>query len=73
MLQALTPSPAAPGSGVPAAAACHSALVSRRLPWLAQAATAWNQVAKPDGVTPATLRAYILLVVAQVWPMLLHG
>ena len=44
VLQVATPSPAVPGSGVPAAAACHSALVSRRLPALRQACCAWNQV-----------------------------
>src|SRR5262249_19979021 len=49
-----TPSPARPGSGVPAAAICHSAFVSRRLPESAQACWAWNQVRNTDGETSLT-------------------
>ena len=47
----------APGSGVPAAACCHSALVGRRLPELASACSAWNHVIKAEGLTPVTERA----------------
>src|SRR3990170_3845589 len=44
----------ASGSTVPAAARCHSWLVSRRLPERAQACSAWNQVRQALGGTPAT-------------------
>ncbi len=43
-----------PGSGVPAAAACHSSFRSRRLPESRQACSAWNQVTHVLGGTPAT-------------------
>src|SRR5881396_3534923 len=43
-----------PGSGVPAAAACHSSFLSRRLPESRQACSAWNQVTHVLGGTPAT-------------------
>ena len=46
-----------PGSGVPATAACHSALDGRRLPEFAHACCAWNHVMNPDGVTPGRLSA----------------
>src|SRR6185436_19881401 len=42
------------GSGVPAAAACQSAFVSRRLPDSRHACSAWNQVRHVLGGTPAT-------------------
>src|SRR3954453_1162615 len=44
-------------SGVPATAICHSALVGSRLPELASACWAWNQVMLAAGATPATERA----------------
>ena len=52
MLQSLVPM-SVPGSGVPSAPACHSALVASRLLALRHAACAWNQVILADGVTPA--------------------
>ena len=39
-------------SGVPRAAACHSAFVGSRFPAFRAAAVAWNQVMCRDGVTP---------------------
>ncbi|MGH6630333.1 MAG: hypothetical protein ACREB3_11440, partial [Burkholderiales bacterium] len=51
LLQSVLPL-SGPGSGVPATAICHSALVGRRLPALAQACWAWNQVILLEGVTP---------------------
>src|SRR3989304_1200164 len=41
-----------PGSTVPAAAACHSSLASRRLPEGRQACSAWNQLTQAVGGTP---------------------
>src|SRR5262245_53656611 len=46
-----------PGSGVPFAPNCHSALVGSRLPALAHASCAWNHVANADGVTERRLTA----------------
>jgi len=48
------PSSAAPGSVVPAAAPCHSRLVSSRFPDSRHAWFAWNHVMHRDGCTPAT-------------------
>src|SRR4051794_9439107 len=59
------------GSGVPAAACCHSAFVGSRLPELASACLAWNQVMCDEGVTPATERAKILPL--QSLPLTLQG
>src|SRR5262245_29299655 len=56
--QVVEPSSALPGSGVPAAAPCHSALVSRRLSERRQACCDWNQVMQALGRTPATETAY---------------
>ena len=53
MLQSVLPL-SVPGSGVPAAASCHSWLVSSRLPDSAHACAAWNQVTHTVGCTPAT-------------------
>src|SRR5579862_4335331 len=50
-LQSLVPL-SVPGSGVPYAERCHSALVKSRLPALRQAASAWNQSMYADGVAP---------------------
>src|SRR4029077_18901973 len=52
-LQSVSPS-SVPGSGVPAAARCHSWLVSKRFPESAHACSAWNQVTQLVGFTPAT-------------------
>jgi len=41
-----------PGSGVPAAAPCHSRFVSSRLPETKHAWFAWNQVMQALGSTP---------------------
>ena len=46
-------------SGVPATACCHSAFEGSRLPELASACWAWNQVMCLEGITPATERAKI--------------
>src|SRR5262249_30867661 len=51
--QVVAPSSATPGSGVPAAAPCHSRLVSRRFPAGRHAGLAWNQVTHREGCTPA--------------------
>jgi hypothetical protein len=40
-MQVVAPSSSGPGSGVPRAAACHSALVGKRLPAFRAAATSW--------------------------------
>src|SRR5262249_27540530 len=48
------PSSATPGSGVPAAAPCHSRLVRSRFPESKHAWFAWNHVMHRDGCTPAT-------------------
>src|SRR5437867_2155118 len=48
------PSSALPGSGVPAAAACHSSLRSSRLRESRHAWFAWNQFTQAVGGTPAT-------------------
>src|SRR5262249_53596224 len=47
-----------PGSGVPAAARCHSSLVISRLPASAQAWLAWNHVVHVVGRTPGIEAAY---------------
>src|SRR6185295_16531909 len=52
-LQSVSPS-SVPGSGVPAAARCHSWFVSKRFPERAHACSAWNQVTQLVGSTPAT-------------------
>src|SRR5215510_13993010 len=56
LLQSAVPS-SGPGSGVPSAPTCHSALVGSRFSLLAHASSAWNQVANPDGVTDGKLKA----------------
>src|SRR5258706_3804664 len=67
-----SPSPGEnPAFGVPAAAICHSALPSSRLPELAAACCAWNQVIYEDGVTPGTLKAKILSL--QSFPLSPQG
>src|SRR5262245_34184184 len=48
LLQSVVPL-SGPGSGVPFAATCHSALVGSRLPALAQASSAWNHVTNAEG------------------------
>src|SRR5262249_28419271 len=48
----VAPSSAAPGSGVPAAAPCHSTFVSSRFPERRQAWFAANQLMHPLGGTP---------------------
>src|SRR6185503_11196133 len=58
VLQVVTPSPARPGSGVPAAAICHSAFVSRRLPESAHACCAWNQEMNTAGLASGLDTAY---------------
>src|SRR5262245_40400042 len=58
-------------SGVPVAPTCHSAFVGSRLPALAHASCAWNQVMLAAGVTLATLTAK--MSPAQVWPSSVHG
>ncbi len=57
VLQVRVPLPPAPGSGVPAAAICHLALVKSRFPALPHACAAWNQVIQRAGRTPRMLRA----------------
>ena len=57
MLQSVVPL-SVPGSGVPAAARCHSSLRTSRFPETAHACTAWNQVVQVLGNTPATETAY---------------
>jgi hypothetical protein len=46
-----------PGSGVPSAPACHSALVGSLLPELAHASCAWNHVMCADGISDGKLTA----------------
>jgi len=46
-----------PGSGVPSAPICHSALVGNRFPALAHASCAWNQVMNAEGFTDGRLTA----------------
>src|SRR5262249_26590975 len=70
MLQSVIPL-SAPGSGVPFAATCHSALVGSRLPALAHASCAWNHVMNAEGSTDGRLTAYMSL--AQFWPSAVHG
>src|SRR5262249_58946111 len=48
----VAPSSAAPGSGVPAAAPCHSTFVSSRFPQSRHAWFAWNHVMHRLGCTP---------------------
>ena len=47
-----------PGSGVPAAARCHSWFVKSRFPESAHASSAWNQVVHAVGSTPGIETAY---------------
>jgi hypothetical protein len=47
-----------PGSGVPAAARCHSSLRASRFPESAHAWFAWNQVIQAFGCTPGIDTAY---------------
>src|SRR5262245_37544495 len=54
--QSVLPS-SGPGSGVPSAPTCHSAFVGSRLPALAHASCAWNQVANADGNSEGRLTA----------------
>src|SRR5262245_54815721 len=56
VLQSLVPS-SGPGSGVPFAATCHSALFGSRLPALAHASCAWNHVMYAEGRTDGRLTA----------------
>ena len=56
VLQSVVPL-SGPGSGVPATAACHSALDGSRLPAFLHACCAWNHVMYADGVTPGRLTA----------------
>src|SRR5215470_15215009 len=56
VLQSVVPS-SGPGSGVPFAATCHSAFVGSRLPALAHASCAWNQVMYAEGRTAGRLTA----------------
>src|SRR5262245_22899312 len=58
VLQVVAPSSASPGSGVPAAASCHSSLRSSRLPDRRHACAARNQEVQVVGLTPATDAAY---------------
>src|SRR3989442_11823422 len=51
MLQSVVPL-SVPGSGVPAAASCHSRPVSNRFPDRRHACAAWNQVMHALGWTP---------------------
>src|SRR6185503_5711366 len=46
-----------PASGVPVTPSCHSALVGKRLPALAHASCAWNQVMFAAGTTAGRLTA----------------
>src|SRR5262250_58320 len=59
VLQSVVPLSAlsGPGSGVPFAPTCHSALVGNRLPELAQASCAWNQVMNAEGISAGKLTA----------------
>src|SRR5262245_47791022 len=56
MLQSVVPL-SGPGSGVPFAPTCHSALVGSRLPALAHASCAWNHVMDAEGSTDGKLTA----------------
>src|SRR5262245_52543777 len=56
VLQSVVPS-SGPGSGVPFAATCHSALVGSRLPALAHASCAWNHVMNAEVSTDGRLTA----------------
>jgi len=56
LLQSVVPL-SGPGSGVPFAPTCHSALVGSRLPALAHASCAWNHVMSDEGVSDGRLRA----------------
>src|SRR5262249_31542632 len=58
VLQVVEPSSASPGSGVPAAASCHSSLRSSRLPDRRHAWDARNHDVHVVGRTPATEAAY---------------
>src|SRR5512143_2196867 len=56
VLQSVVPL-SGPGSGVPFAPTCHSALLGRRLPALAHASWAWNQVMNAEGMIDGRLTA----------------
>src|SRR5215470_10789833 len=56
MLQSVVPL-SVPGSGVPFAPTCHSALVGNRLAELAHASCAWNHVMNCAGISPGRLTA----------------
>src|SRR6185369_12230758 len=56
VLQSVVPL-SGPGSGVPFAPTCHSALVGSRLPALAHASCAWNQVMNAEGMWDGRLSA----------------
>jgi hypothetical protein len=56
VLQSVVPL-SGPGSGVPLAPTCHSALVGRRLPALAHASCAWNHVMLAEGLSDGRLTA----------------
>src|SRR5438477_9534376 len=47
-----------PGSGVPAAASCHSRFVSSRFPESRHSCPAWNQLMQAVGSTPGMETAY---------------
>src|SRR5207249_3779042 len=57
MLQSVVPL-SVPGSGVPAAARCHSSFRASRFPDVAHACTAWNHVVQVLGSTPGIDTAY---------------
>src|SRR5580765_3482372 len=56
VLQSVVPL-SGPGSCVPFAATCHSALVGSRLPALAHASCAWNHVMNAEGISDGRLTA----------------
>ena len=57
MLQSVVPL-SVPGSGVPAAASCHSRPVSNRFPDRRHACAAWNQVMQALGRTAPEFEFY---------------
>ena len=56
VLQSVVPL-SGPGSGVPVTPTCHSAFVGNRLPALAHASCAWNQLMRRAGISPGRLTA----------------
>jgi len=56
VLQSVVPL-SGPGSGVPFTPICHSAFVGSRLPELAQASCAWNQVMFDEGISDGRVTA----------------